>query len=986
MKIQNIRRRLVTTTLLGGLATSLVVPAAIAQDAAEEDAVQETVIVTGTRIGSSNLNSSSPITNVGAADLTLSNTVNAEQFLNQLPQVIPGFDSTSNNPGIGEATVDLRGLGSNRTLVLVNGRRYVTSNQNPGAVDLNTIPAALIERVDILTGGASAVYGSDAMAGVVNFIMKDSFEGLEASAGYELSETGDGGIYTAAVTLGGNFDNDRGNAAISLEYTQREGVFQADRDSSATTFLDNGADVGFAETGSVNIPSTFALDSDVDYTNILGIDLPCGTEGTAEASDADDNPLGFCTTDSFGFIFNPSGPGVFPFINSGENTNRYNYAPANYLQIPQERYSIYGNVTYDVTDNIEAYAQAVFVTSQTEQLLAPTPIFTELTVNLDNPFLADDPEALAALTAISNTQMIADADGTLVLNPDSDGNGVNDAVFSSGRRFLETGGRLSDIRNDSFQVNGGLRGSFSETWDWDLFTSFGQAETAVSQTGNISLSGYLGAVSDGTANIFDENGLSQDVIDAISVTGIITGQTEQFVVSGIANGDLFGLTSPAAENPVAVAIGAEYREEDLSTRGAGLGPDVRGFNQAPDVFGGFDVSELFFEINAPLIENAPFADELTFSGAYRISDYSTEGVGEVSSYAAGLSWTPFEGLRFRGQYQQAVRAPNIGELFSPQTNNFPNIADPCSGGTNGGFDDLSAAEQTAAVLNCESNAVATANVPSGATGSALQVNSQIESLVGGNPDLFEETATTTTLGVIWEPHFVDNLSITVDYFDIQIEDVVAGVPSQTIFDFCYLDGLPEFCGAIRRNPNGTVDTFDSFSRNAAELSTSGWDVAVDYSYDADAYGLFGVYSLMTYTEANTFIPLPGEDPIESVGYYGATVNEPTPEWSFNTRFDWSLGDYGARLRWTRISSVQDDLFADGGTPDLFVEGVDAYDQFDLTLFWDALENTTVTFGIENLLDEGFVLIGDDSAEQSNTYPATYDTLGRTFFGRVTARF
>lgn len=970
------KRRLVQTTILAGLAGFSFGAVALAQDAdTDDEARQETVTVTGSRIMNSNLSSSSPIANVSSDDLTLSNTVNAEQFLNTLPQVIPGFDSTSNNPGIGEATVNLRALGSNRTLVLVDGRRYVTSNQNPGSVDLNTIPAALVERVDILTGGASAIYGSDAMAGVVNFIMKDDFEGMEASAGYETSEDGDGEIYTGALTLGGNFDNDRGNAVFSFEYTQREGIFQGDRDASAVTLIDTGTDGGLQETGSVNIPSTF-VNYSVNYTDILGIGLPCDVEGTAEAEDANGVGLGYCTTDTFGFIFNPDGAGILPFINSGENTNRYNYAPANYLQIPQERYSIYGNVSYDVTDSIEAYAQAVFVTSQTEQLLAPTPVFTQLTVNLDNPFLVGDPEALAALTEISNAQA----------NPDSDGNGVNDAVFFAGRRFLETGGRLSDIRNDSFQVNAGLRGALTETWDWDVFASFGQADTSITQTGNISESAYVEAVRDGTANIFDANGLSDEVVEAISVTGMITGQTEQFIFSGTASGDLGGLTSPMAETPFAVAVGAEYREESLSTRGAGLGPDVRGFNQAPDISGRFDVTEFFAELNAPLIENAPLAEEVTFTGAYRLSDYSTEGVGNVNSYAAGLSWVPVDGIRFRTQYQRAVRAPNIGELFSPLVNGFPNIADPCSGGTNGGFDDLTAEEQAAAVINCESNPIAAANLPAGATGSDLQVNSQIEGLFGGNPDLAEETADTFTFGVIWEPLFIDNLTLTADYFDIQIDDVATNVPSQTIFDLCYLEGVTEFCELITRDSDGRVDIFTSNPRNAAELSTSGVDFSVDYHFETEGYGTFGVYSLITWTDANTLIPLEGEEPIEYVGYYGATVGEPTPEWSFNTRFDWSLGDYGARLRWSRISAVEDDLFANGGDPDLFIEGVDAYDQFDLTLFWDVTENVGLTFGVENMLDEDFVIIGDDSAEQSNTYPATYDTLGRTFFGRITATF
>lgn len=945
---------------------------AAAQDATDSDeARQETITVTGSRIANSGLTASSPITTVGADDLVLSNTVNAEQFLNTLPQVIPGFDSTSNNPGIGEATVNLRGLGANRTLVLVNGRRYVTSNQNPGVVDLNTIPAALVERVDILTGGASAVYGSDAVSGVVNFQLKEDFEGIQASAGYEITEESDGEIFTASLTMGGNFDNDRGNAVLSLEFTDRAPILQGDRDEAVFTLVDEGAGNPFAESGSVNIPSTFALDFDVNYTDILGIEPPCGVEGTTPSADGT-----FCTTDSFGFIFNPDGPGVLPFINSGPNTNRYNYAPVNYLQIPQERYSIYGSATYDITDTIEAYAQAVFVSSQTEQLLAPTPAFQTLTINLDNPFLADDPEALAALTAISG-------------GADADGNGVPDATLSTGRRFLETGGRLSDIRNDSFQINGGLRGEFSETWFWDVFASYGQAESAISQTGNINVPAYQAAVSEGRANIFEENGISQDVIDEVAVTGLITGQTDEAILSVATNGDLFGATSPFAEDAIGVAVGAEYREQTLKTLGAGLGPDVVGFNQAPDIEGSFDVYEIFGEVNVPLVQGAPLAEDLTFTGAYRISDYSTSGVGSVDSYAAGLSYTPVEGYRFRAQFQQAVRAPNIGELFQPQVNGFPGLSDPCSGGSFGGFDGLSAEQQATVRQNCENNPIASAAVPAGATGQPLQVNGQIEGLFGGNPNLNQETAETITIGAVFEPDFIDNLAITIDYFDITIEDVISTVPSQTIFDLCYLEGVSEFCGAIRRFPNGTVNTFDSFSRNAAELSTNGIDFSVDYSYDTGDYGIFGIYSLITWTDSNELVPLPNADPIESVGFYGDTVGEPTPEFSFNTRFDWGMGPYGARLRWTRISEVEDDVFQFTDDPsqiDLRVPGVDAYDIFDLTLFYDVNDNLGLTFGIENLLDEDFVIIGDDAAEQSNTYPATYDTLGRTFFGRVTATF
>ena len=971
MAIELKRSTALRTALLGGLASVLLAQGVNAQEVEEvaeaattEESRQETVIVTGSRIMNQNLVSTSPVTTVGSIDLSLSNTVNTEQFLNTLPQVIPGFDSTSNNPGIGESTVDLRGLGANRTLVLVNGRRYASSSQNPGVVDLNTIPAALVEQVDILTGGASAVYGSDAMAGVVNFIMKKDFEGLKADASLEQSESGDGNIFNTSLTMGGNFDQNRGNAVLSFEYTGRSSILQGDRGQSEFTLVDNGT--GFSESGSVNIPSTFVFDTSPDFTNALGIAAPCDVEGTELDADT-----GTCTTDSFGWIFNPTGPGALPFINSGPNTNRYNYAPANYLQIPQERFSIFGSANYEINNWAEAYGQAIFVSSQTEQLLAPTPIFASITVNLDNPFLAGDTESLALLNAL------VDPDA-----PDSDGNGVDDATFTVGRRFQELGGRLSDIRNDSFQIQGGVRGQILENLSYDVFGSFGQTSAAISQTGNVSLSAYRAAVTEGRANIFVENGLTQDIVDELSVTGIITGDTETSVLSGIVSGD-FGETvkSPLAENPISFAGGLEWREETLNTRGAGLGPDVRGFNQAPDTFGSFDVTEYLGEINVPIVEDMTGVHELSFSGKYRISNYSTVGV--VDSYAAGLSYAPIDGLRFRAEFQQAVRAPNIGELFQPQINGFPGVGDPCSSGDFGNWDNLSAEEQAAARPNCIAN-----GVPEAQVGSNFQPNGQIEALIGGNPLLNEETGETTTFGVVYEPTFVDGLTVTVDYYSIEIEDVITTVPAQEIFNQCFLDGNQAFCNEITRNPGGDVRIFNSSLLNAASLKATGVDASIDYQFDFRNWGTFGVYSLISYTEENSLVPIPGDDPIDCAGLYGGTCGEPTPEWNFNTRFDWGLGPWGARLRWTRISEVEDDAIGlDGADPaDFFVPSVDAYDQFDLTVFYDVNDNTALTFGIENLTDTDYVVIGDDSAEQSNTYPATYDTLGRTFFGRVTLTF
>lgn len=969
--------------LIGGASVlAMTVAPAFAQDE-EPAASNDTVIVTGSRIADPSLTGSSPITTVGAVDLSLSNTVNSEQFLNTLPQTVPGFDSTSNNPGIGEATVDLRGLGAERTLVLVNGRRYVSSNQNPGVVDLNTIPSALVERVDILTGGASATYGSDAMAGVVNFILKDDFEGIEIDNSYEITQESDAGIYNTSVTLGGNFADGRGNAVLNVGYTNREALFAESREGSFFTLADNGT--GFSQSGSVNIPSTLAFDTSdygLDFTaaGIAPYNGGCSVEGTTEAINpgaddefgtADDMPLGYCTTDSFGFLFSRSGAGAEPFVNLGDNTDRYNYAPVNYLQLPQERYNIYTSGRYEITPSIEAYAQAIYVSSQTEQILAPTPVGSlTVTVNFDNPFIQGDSTVLNLLTQL---QAFPADPSSCAAAGDCDGNGVQDAQLFTYRRTLEGGGRLSDIRNDSFQIQGGFRGTLWETWNWNVFGSFGQAESSITQTGNVDVPKYQEAVRSGIANIFDEGGVSDAAAETFLVTGAIDGITEQTVISADMSGPLEFLTSPFATSSPSIAFGAEYREESLSTAGTGLGPDIVGFNQAPATSGSFDVAEVFGEVNLPLVEDAEWVEELVFNGAYRRSDYST--VGGVNSYAAGLSWTPVSGLRVRGQYQRAVRAPSIGDLFQPQVNGFPNIADPCSSGL-GGFDGSQ---------NVIDNCVAD-GVPASAVGSSFQVNAQIEGLFGGNPDLEEEVADTYTMGVVWEPGFVDNLAITVDYFDIEIENVIGNVPSQTFFDLCYVQGQQSYCDSIDRNPNnGTVSEFRSLSQNSATLATKGVDASIDYSYDTAEWGTFGVYSLITWLDEASFQALPTDDGYSCVGYYGATCGEPTPEWKLNTRFDWSYGPYGARLRWSRISEVEDDEFNETinpGPEDLYIEGVDAYDQFDLTLFYTASDNVYFQFGIENLTDEDYVLIGDDSAEQANTYPATYDPIGRTYFGRV----
>ena len=535
-------RKLLSTTVLGGFAAAAFAPtSAFAQDEAE-DVIQ----VTGTRIVRTDTIAPSPITTVNEELFELNNVVNTEDLLNTLPQLIPAFDSTSNNPGNGTATVSLRGLGTTRTLVLVDGTRFVGAGANL-VVDINNIPAALIERVDVVTGGASAAYGSDAVAGVVNFILRDDFEGVEINLSHEFSpDVADAAITDASVVMGGNFDNGRGNAVISMGYTSRDDVFQGERDFSSLTFFDPGpGGTDFIEGGSSNIPNT-------RYRGATSTGF--GDPGSG----------------AFGFM-GGSGRTVSPM----GSADLYNYAPANYLQLPQERYNISGFATYEINRHLELYGRGIFANNVVDSQLAPTPTGTlRMTVNLDSPLL---PTALRDL---------------ILADPGSNnGDGTGDIRIN--RRMEELGTRNSLRDTNSFQMVFGARGEITDNWTYDVFYNFARSQVSQIQSGNISVSAFQEALlCDGgptaiasgcTAPALDifngAGGVSDAAASYISRTGaqIDVIETSQAVAS--VSGSFDGAASPFAENGPAVAFGLEYREAEADIRpDSVLGPDVRGFN------------------------------------------------------------------------------------------------------------------------------------------------------------------------------------------------------------------------------------------------------------------------------------------------------------------------------------------------------------------------------------------------------------------------
>jgi iron complex outermembrane receptor protein len=940
------------STLIGGL--SVAAPA-MAQDEANDD----TIVVTGSRIARQDFVANSPVATVDAAQFEMTGTVNTESLLNTLPQTVPGLDRTSNNPGNGTATVNLRGLGSGRTLVLVDGTRAMPGGTG-GTVDINTIPASLIERVEVVTGGASAVYGSDAVAGVVNFILKDDFEGMEFNVGYEQTQRGDGRFQTGDITLGGNFDNGRGNVVLNMGYVNREEVFQGDRSFSREAF--GGDQNNLVPLGSSGVPAghLFSFAGAMDWT-AAGLYFPGACpEGLTDTGAA-------CMGD---VIFDTNG-NPQPWVNSGPNNTRYNYAPVNYLQLPQERYSATMLGNYDVTDTMNAYTRVMFSQNQVDQQLAPTPAFTFLDVNLNNPFLGADTVALL-------TPNDTDLDGI-----------VN--VFL-GRRMVEVGFRRSNDTRSVFQFQAGLRGELGTNWEWDVYFQTGRSFASSSIEGDVSQPRLAQAVltDDGVTcrdtsngcvpiNVFGAGNISDAAAQFVSTRLNSENERNQKVFSATIFGDTGGWVELPG-GPIGLAAGFEYRDEDADFRpsqdlAAGT---LLGFNAAPPVGGHYDVYDFYGEALLPILSGVEFAEVLEIELAARYSDYST--AGGTDAYKVAGRWAPISEVTFRGSYNTATRAPNVGELFSPASNGFPGASDPCAAPTLGAY--------VAGDARLDALCIATGVAVPGAD---FQPNGQIEAIVGGNPGLGAEEAETITFGVILEPSVVDGLTLSIDYFDIEMTDIIAAPSAQFILDSCYSVGTQagggntdpnsEFCSRISRFPGGSaIDTISASLGNVALARTTGIDLMVDW--DLGDYvpeflaGDWSVGFLGTYWEENSSQQNVTTASVDCIGIFSGSCGEPNPEWTHRATVDWMNGPVTAQMVWRHLG---ESVSEDG------IDTIDAENYFDFSGSYEINEHYSLTGGVDNVFDTTPPILGDNQ-EQANTWPASYDVFGRTFWVSVRGRF
>ena len=983
--------RLSTGSLAVGLA--LAATPAFAQDAAtdmEEPAAveeQRTIVVTGSRIDNPNLILSSPVSVVSDTELKLRQTNTAEQFLRELPSAVPSIGSAVNNGNGGASFVNLRGIGSQRNLVLLDGRRFVPADQT-GRVDLNNIPLAVIERTEILTGGATTTYGADAISGVVNFITKKDFEGVQLDASSQITEQGDGATQRVDLTIGANFADGRGNAVFSLGYQNSEEVLQGARSFSE---FNVGSFSGRASGSSAAVPA---------------------------------------------FIVGPAGPGpavqgqiTADGLDVGPFDRPFNFNPFNIFQTPFERYNMYGAANYEVSDAMELYAQGVFSKQTVSTIIAPGgSFFNTYQINLNNPFIPDaiaqrfgDRLGLSAerFAAARNTQFGPTlADGSP--NPDYVQFGAQVR-----RRTTEAGVRFSDFTTTLFNMVVGARGGITDDISWDLSATYGESERIQRQGGFARLDRLqqsVLAIPDGSGgvrcvdtsrgcapiNLFGLEG-NLGTPEAIGFAFDLTQQVIDISSIGTVNGLISGdLPLAIAETPVAFAIGADYRRYEASTvsdeASQTPGAVVGGGGANPNFSGAYEAIDVFGELVVPLLENVPFFQSLTLELGGRYSDIDV--VGSEFTWKAGGSWEPVDGLRFRGNYSRAARAPNISELFFPETTGLDNLSnDPCAG--------------AAPVANPQLAAVCVAQgAPAGQIGQILQpAAGQINVTEGGNQNLDFEIAETWTVGFVATPVSIPRLSLSIDYFNIKLDGAIGSAGIGDVIDGCYQGELNfaanPFCQLISRSrTSGGLDGSPDEVRglllnlsNLGRLKTDGVDVSVNWGTGlTDSIG-FDVSVNGTWTNQNRFQAIAGsaDSPFrDCVGFYSINCGSIQPEYVFDTRTSFSFADDALlSLRWRYMSSVEQeplDVASQGsafiGNTELFGDvdftQIPAENYFDLTAQFYAMENLTFTFSVQNLFDNQPTIVGSDigttAFNSGNIFPSNYDALGRRYAAAVSFRF
>jgi len=956
------------------------------------------VQVTGSRIKSPNLTSNSPVVVIGKDELKFQGTTRVEDLLNNNPAFFAGQGGNISNGSDGTATADLRNLGPARTLVLIDGKRVQAGGIGGSAADLNFIPAQLIESIEVLTGGASAVYGSDAIAGVVNFNMLKDFEGVRVDyqrSGYQHKNSNssaevvrrrgfplpdqdqfDGQGHTLSITLGVNSSDGKGNATVFANYLQLDPVTQDRRDFSSCTFNNSGSSNYVCGGSATSFPAVFI-------------------------NGGENNGLpALFTVDRTTGGFRPYSPA----------TDQFNFAPYNFFQRNQERYGLGGFAHYKFNDAADVYTQLLFNDTRTNAVIAPSGIFGE-TVNVspDNPLLTD----------LQRDQLFEGETGPVPV--------------SVLRRNIEGGGRDNNLRYTAYRAVFGVKGDFAKAWSYDTSIQYGstvysqiyrnefsltRARRALDVVADDAGNPVCRSVLDGTDanclpfNVFNGQPADAAVLAYLQVPGLQVGGTTQQVATGSIQGLLgeYGLQSPFAENGVGISFGAEYRRETafLETDVSFQTGDLAG-QGAPTlpISGAFQVKELFAEISIPLIENQPGFHKLGIEAAYRFSDYTQ--TSSTDTYKVSGEWAPIKDIRFRGGFNRAVRAPNIGEITNPTFVGLGVSADPCAGTANNGDATLQPGEASATAAQCARDPLIAAN-PS-LYGTILQNPAdQYNAQFGTSPGLAAEKSDTFTGGFVFQPTFVKDLSLSIDYYSIEVDGFIGGYGGDTIIEACYERGA--LCDLIRRDATagpsfgslwiGNGGFVVNTTQNTGKLTSKGIDVSANYRLRLADLGLGSQAGTVTFDVVGTrtleidVTPIPGDSTstYKCGGNFGVLCGVPSPNWRHRFRAVYavptpSLLDSQVRMSaaWRYIGHVNADTGTSANDLDRRL-GAESY--LDLSAAITFSGSYTFRVGAQNVLDNDPPVIGGPTLPpvvgNGNTFPQVYDALGRYLYANVVIDF
>lgn len=1016
------RTRLLTSTLLIS-GTMFAVPA-FAQTETPAPAEEDTVVVTGSRIVRPNLDSNSPVAVVSGEEATQNADVTLDTFLNTLPQVNPAGTTTSNNPGNnGQSNIDLRGLGSNRNLVLIDGRRPMVSATTM-AVDLNTIPQGLIERIEVTTGGAGAAYGADAIAGVVNVILKDDFEGVDLRATYanSIPET-DAREIQISGTIGGNFADNRGNFALSVEYSDRQGMIKAQRDfaaqaTSTTTSFPTGSFTNSASNPISQAAVTALFQGygtpakDIPTISLLGFN----SDGTLFGRGTFNDPR-----DVANFRYDLSSP-ANPNLNYFPDFYSYNFDIVNILVLPLERYSAFTRANYEINPSFEVFVQGAYTNYKSATALAPTPVSTGIVNSGDNaasvlnarsPLVAPGQRITGFVVPVTNPFVSNDLRTLLNTRVGDDplltGAGAAEGI-RIGYRFLGTGLREQAFENEVIQGLAGLRGEIAPGWRYEAYYSWGKTVIDQEARGNVNVQRVQqlleapdggASLCDGGFNPFGIQPFSQDCVDFVDEVGVTKTTFTQKIAQAYVTGELVEL--PAG--PLSVAFGVEKRDFRYEFDPGSLFGPIAGFNTSTPDLGTNSFLDFFGEALIPLAKNAPWAEtlELSLTARHSKSDFNDiqNGIdGELSSdwaYGGTLTWAPIPEVRLRGSYQHSVRAPNFGELFSGG-GSFPQIFDPCSVNTqfrqNGG---------AAAATMCQTAGIG-GIAASTINNFVATPGAQAFITATGNPNLKPEKSDAFTLGAVFN---FAGFTGSIDYYNIKISDTIFAPDVNEIIASCYgyndlnssLSATSPYCQGIARSNNNISGIYLPPSLggdpatgyfqfvNQGSVKTSGIDFQLGYRLPTEFVGPASAINfnlLVNYLFDFKVTGLGGlkTDYAGTASYFGAGLGTSFPEWKGTLNMGWNFNENLSFHTRVRYIDEMENRAARQYIGETFT-GPESVWYFDFAV-QGQVENVTLRLGVNNAFDRQPPTYAPNV--QSGTDPSTYDVIGRRAYVQARLKF